>query len=85
VARHDPKDIMVTVDHPFGSIEVPLVEWIAIGPGPRRLVRPVAARSRSTDAALPPSVIPLRYRNSALSRSLIAIGVIKDPWPSTSR
>ena len=80
-AGHDPQDLLLTVHHPFGDLEVSLAEWIAKGPGPRRLVRPVAVRSRATGAALPLTVIPLRYRNDEESRRLIAEGVLESPWP----
>lgn len=59
----DADDLIVTVEHPMGTIEVPLSEWIARGPGPRRLLRPAAVRSRTTGEELPLSVIPARYRN----------------------
>jgi hypothetical protein len=77
----DPKDILVVIAHPFGDIEVTLAEWIERGPGPRHLIRPVQARSRSTGEPLPLSVIPLRYRNDEESRRAIRLGLIDDPWP----
>jgi len=77
----DPQDLLLTVQHPFGDLEVSLAEWIARGPGPRPLVRPVAVRSRSTGESLPLTVIPLRYRNDEESRRLIAEGVLESPWP----
>ncbi len=64
----DPDDLMVTVEHPMGTVEVPLSKWIARGPGPRRLLRPTAVRSRATGEALPLSVIPERYRNERPGR-----------------
>ena len=54
---YDPEDILVVIGPPIGEVEVPLSDWIAKGPGPRSLVRPLAARSRSTGRALPLSVI----------------------------
>jgi hypothetical protein len=80
MSEHDPADVMVTIDHPFGTLEVPLAEWMSAGPGPRPLVRPVAARSKSTGEALPLEVIPLRYRNDEESRRLIAEGKLESPW-----
>lgn len=77
---YDPEDVIVTIDHPFGRIEPTLAEWMRKGPGPRKLLRPTAARSRSTGEPLPLSVIPLAYRNDAVSRMLIAAGIIKSPW-----
>lgn len=81
-----PAEILVTIGHPFGDLEIPLEEWIMRGPGPRPLVRPVSARSATTGEPLPLTVIPLRYRNDAESRSLIAAGVlVPPPWhPSTA-
>jgi hypothetical protein len=73
-------DIVVTLDHPHGRLEVPLSEWMKTGPGERPYVRPVAARNRRTGQTVPISTIPLPYRNSGLSRSLIKIGVLSNPW-----
>jgi hypothetical protein len=75
-------DVVVTLLHPHGSIDVTLVEWIATGPGARDRVRPVAARDRKSGRQLPLTVIPLRYRNTALSRVLIRLRLLADPWPS---
>jgi hypothetical protein len=77
----DPADILVVIGHPFGDVEVPLTVWIARGPGPRPLVRPTRARSRSTGQPLPLSVIPLRYRNDEEARQAIHDGLIDNPWP----
>jgi hypothetical protein len=79
----DTDDLLVTIDHPFGRIEVPLTAWMAIGPGPRPLLHPIAVRSRSTGQQLPLTVIPLQYRNDEESRRLIADGTIESPWPTT--
>ena len=79
----DPDDILVVIGHPLGDIEVPLAVWIATGPGPRPLVRPLQARSRSTGRPLPLSVIPLRYHNDKQSRQAIQDGLLDDPWPQT--
>jgi hypothetical protein len=49
----DPDDILVTVAHPHGDVEVPLAEWHRIGPGPRPLVRLTSARRRSTGQPVP--------------------------------
>jgi hypothetical protein len=78
----DPADIIVVVRHPFGDVEATLAHWIATGPGPRRLVRPVSARSRLTGASLPLSVIPPPYRNNGESRAAIERGALPDPWPT---
>jgi hypothetical protein len=80
----DPDDVLLVITHPFGDVEVPLADWIATGPGPRRFVRPVRAYSRSTGSRLPLSVIPLRYRNDEESRRAIADGLLDDPWPDAT-
>ncbi|MEG3632618.1 hypothetical protein [Micromonospora palythoicola] len=80
----DVDDVLVVIEHPFGEVEASLAEWIATGPGPRRFVRPVRARSRSTGRRLPLSVIPLQYRNNAQSRRAIAAGRLDDPWPGAT-
>ncbi|MFJ8039618.1 hypothetical protein ACIRBX_03770 [Kitasatospora sp. NPDC096147] len=54
----DLSDVMVAIDHPFGECVVPLAEWLAIGPGPRPLVRPHRAWSRSTGRAVPLDLLP---------------------------
>ncbi|MFD0599200.1 hypothetical protein ACFQZ4_48535 [Catellatospora coxensis] len=75
----DPADVIVTIGHPSGDVDVPLSEWISRGPGPRPLVRPVRARRADTGEALPLAVIPVRYRNDAESRALIAAGSLDPP------
>jgi hypothetical protein len=75
-----PDDVLVVVSHPHGDIEVSLATWMAAGPGPRPLVRPVAARSRLSGEPLPLTVIPLRYRNDEQSRSAIRRGILTSPW-----
>lgn len=79
----DSNQILVIVEHPHGRIEALLSEWIAIGPGSRELLSPCAAKHRETDEALPLSVIPLRYRNNTVSRLLIRLGVLSNPWART--
>ena len=80
----DPDDILVTIGHPSGDVEVPLAVWIATGPGRRPFVRPLQARSRSTGRDLPLSVIPLRYRNDEQSRQAIQEGLLDNPWPEAN-
>lgn len=76
----DYPDIVVTVQHPWSDIEVPLPEWIRIGPGPRRLVQIVAAKRRSTGQDVPMDEIPLEYHNSAHARDLQRRGQLPAPW-----
>jgi len=73
-------DVLVTLSHPCADGEVQLTTWIEVGPGPRSLVRPIAARSRRFGRSLPLSVVPFRYRNSWMSRLLVRAGVMRDPW-----
>ena len=63
----DPEDILVTVDHPFGRVEVPLAEWIRIGPGPRPKVQICSARRRSTGEAIPLDEIDDPWRRDPLT------------------
>jgi hypothetical protein len=73
--------ILVLVAHPFGDSWVPLEEWMRIGPGPRPLVQPVAAKRASTGEAIAlATAVPLAYRNDEESRRLIAAGALEDPW-----
>jgi hypothetical protein len=81
VDEHDLEDVLVTIDHPFGAIEVSLTEWIKRGPGPRKLLELSAARSRRTGEPLSLEVVPFRYRNNSASRRAIAAGEIENPWP----
>jgi hypothetical protein len=76
----DPSSVNVVIAHPFGDIEIPLEEWMTTGPGPRLLVRPIAAKDRKTGERLPLDVIPLEYRNDEQSIELIVRGDLTDPW-----
>jgi len=69
----------VTIAHPHGEIEVSLSEWIRFGPGERPLARPIAAR-KSSGERLSMRAVPLRYRNTKLSRALIKAGLLENPW-----
>jgi hypothetical protein len=73
-------DIIVTVAHPWGNGYPTLTEWIAKGPGPRRLVEIIAAKRKSTDEPVPMSEIPLEYHNSSESRRRQRLGEIPAPW-----
>jgi len=75
----DHEQIIVTIAHPSGDIDAPLDTWKEEGPGPRRFVRPVA--SKTVDGRpLPLRAIPLQYRNTWLSRTLIRLGILENPW-----
>lgn len=76
----ETSDINVRLSHPHGDIEIPLEEWIKTGPGERDLLQPVLAIRASTGEKLPLSVIPLQYRNTILSRLLISLHILPQPW-----
>jgi len=79
-------DVLVTVAHPWGNVEVPLETWIQTGPGPRPYVGIVAARRSSTGREVPLTEIPVEYHNSPETRSLQRQGLLPCPWgpPPTS-
>jgi hypothetical protein len=79
-----PVDTLLTVEHPHGPLEIPLSDWIEHGPGERDLLRPVAARDRRTGQHVSLREIPLRYRNTKLSRTLVLLRVLPAPWPRKS-
>jgi len=74
------KQLIIIIDHPFGQIEVPLKEWIEEGPGPRIYLTPIKVKNKATNEILPINAIPLRYRNNGLSRLLIKMNIIDNPW-----
>jgi hypothetical protein len=78
-------DILVTLNYPQGKIEIPLEEWAARGPGEQPLLRPIAVRNAQTGARLPMSIVPFSLRNTSLSRALIKLGVLADPWNNKRR
>jgi hypothetical protein len=75
----DPDDVLLVIEHPWGTYEKTLTSWMTDGPGPRN-GRPVSIRSRSSGETLPLTVIPLAYRNDRQSRALVAAGKIEPPW-----
>jgi len=75
-------DILVTVAHPWGDVEVPLNEWIRTGPGPRPYAGITEARRQSTGREVPLAEIPLEYHNSPQARSLQRQGLLPCPWGS---
>jgi len=72
-------DVLVTIAHPAGDIEVPLDEWIRTGPGPRRYIEVIRARRTSGDP-LSLDEIPQEFHNSPESRSLQRLGELPTPW-----
>jgi len=73
-------DIVITVAHPVGDVEVSLVDWIRTGPGPRPYVSIVAARRRSTGDLIAMDEIPLEYHNTPEARSRQRQGLLPCPW-----
>src|SRR5215831_2876352 len=73
-------DVLVTVAHSWGDVEVPLEDWIRTGPGPRPYVAIVAARRRSTGEPVATDEIPLEYHNSPEARSRQRQGLLPCPW-----
>ena len=73
-------DIVVTVAHPWGDVEMPLPTWIDTGPGSRPFVGITAARRLSTGAEVPLREIPQEYHNSPEGRSLQRQGLLACPW-----
>ncbi len=72
--------IMLEVRQLRERVETPIEEWLRRGPG-GSAARPVAARLAPSGRLLPLGcVVPLRYRNSRLSRLLIALHLLPDPW-----
>lgn len=74
-------DVLVTIAHNFGDLEVPLRTWIEKGTGPRKHLQLIAARSRSTGEPLPLDVVPRQYINSPETRHFVAEGKLPAPWP----
>lgn len=74
------RNILIKLRHPHGDLEIPLKDWMEQGPGDRPLLQPFAARYEDSDEPLPLSVIPLPYRNNAVSRLMIRAGLLKSPW-----
>jgi hypothetical protein len=73
-------DVLVTLAHPWGNLEVSLDSWILVGRGARRYVGIVAARRSSAGREVPLSEIPLEYHNSSESRRLQRQGLLPCPW-----
>jgi hypothetical protein len=77
----EPTKYLVQIDHPHGELRIPLELWIERGPGPRDLVRPIAAYALPDEREVSLSVVPLRYRNNRWSRLLVRLGMLVQPWP----
>ena len=78
---HSHDDVILVFSLTWGDdCEIPLQEWMRRGPTQRLpLMSPIAAKSKSTGQRLSLRVVPLSYRNTALSRLLIRLRVIATP------
>lgn len=76
----DCKNINVIISHPHGDIETSLDTWLQNGTGKRKYVTVTSVICADTQEKLPLSLLPLRYRNNRLSRLLIFIGLLQNPW-----
>ncbi len=73
--------IVLEVWDASGRLETSIEEWLRTGPGPSRSAKPISARFGPSGRALPlRCLVPLRYRNNALARLLIALHMMPDPW-----
>ncbi len=77
-------DVMVTIEHPHGTIQVPLSTWIEEGPGERELLAPSGVID-SKGNKLPMRTIPFKYRNNLISRALIKSGLMTNPWTDKNK
>jgi len=80
VERIPPEQIELDVMTSHGTTKTTLQDWINTGPGVRPFSRPVAARISKTGEKLPLSCVPIRYRNTLVSRLLIRVGIFQSPW-----
>jgi hypothetical protein len=80
LTRDEYPDVLVTVAHPSGDVDVPLPDWIREGPGPRPYVGIIRARRSSSGDEIPLKDIPLEYHNSAESRRLQRVGELDCVW-----
>ena len=71
---------MVCVSHPWGEVKFNMDVWIEDGPGIHRpLLRPCEAYDEH-GKKVGLWRIPLKYRNNEISRLLIKMGIIENPW-----
>ena len=73
-------DLVVTLDHPHGIVEIKLNEWMILGPGSGLLLKPKSLKSTASKKKVSLKTIPLKYRNSFISRLLIKLHLIPNPW-----
>jgi len=78
--RPRPSDILLTIEHPHGTHEVSLDQWMKVGPGDRPNLRPVRARRRETGEAAPLTLVPFRFRNGIVQRLLTRLRIMRPPW-----
>jgi hypothetical protein len=73
-------DVLATLAHSRGDVDVPLEDWIRTGPGPSPYVAIVAARRRSTGESVAMDESPLEYHNSPEARSRQRQGLLPCRW-----
>ena len=73
-------DILVTIAHPAGDVEVPLPLWIHDGPGSRRYLELLSARRSSDGAVVQLNEIPLEFHNSRKSRVMQRLRLLPRVW-----
>ena len=84
ICECEVRQIGIVISHPFGldngGIKTTLNEWMEVGPGPRKNVRPIKVFCMTCGADLDLKIIPIQYRNDMESNRLINEGMIRDPW-----
>lgn len=75
-------DYIVTLDHPYGKVELTLKEWSILGPDAEHNLTPSSLKEKKTEKKMPLKLIPFKYRNSFLSRLLMRFHLIPNPWKS---
>ncbi len=74
-----PDEIKVLLQHPHGDIILSLSKWIEVGPGNRPLLSPYKVFYENGNE-LSKNIIPFKYRNNFLSRFMIRLKLIENPW-----
>jgi len=77
--KYKDEDLRVVVMHPAGDILTSFESWKQHGPGERPLVQ-IGSVIDKRGNDVPLRVIPLKYRNTRLSRFLIRCKLISNPW-----
>ncbi|BAL90112.1 hypothetical protein AMIS_48920 [Actinoplanes missouriensis 431] len=74
-------DVMLTLGHPWGDVDILLSEWAVRGPyGGRPFVSVTAAKRVSTGERLALDEIPPEYLNTPTTRQMQREGELPTPW-----